>query len=614
MPGISEHDISSEYYESSDINIKSSKADKENSWRKEKPKQSILNSSNLQGRIKSTQKFNQMQIKSIKDIPKSSQKQSSNEFELIRKQYEKFKSHWANLKINEKKLVSDNSVLVQKVQSLSKENNELKHRLSKLINIKESKRNSGSPKRFGSWTAKLKKKWDKNNKRNFESKKHSHVVVSPRMKKVGSDHTLLPINWDINPKFGGRRETLDVNRSSQLLMFGGWEDKSTRNSELVNFIKSENESSHNCCKSPRNKITSISSRNNFVHNNSSGIWNNKFYRSNDDFIPKWDWNENWKISNDYSQYQDQSYNYQNENFRNSQLHSSLVPNCQYLEKELYNQVSNVVSSFFSKFEPQSNHLRQKSKSQIGFLTNADKSWTQGFNWYREQQMWNEKTSKRHWDFNSTERYSMNNWKSWIWDNLQKKINNESCMIISTPRDMMHSNISQIDKMKQHRDKLGSKNRKEFKHNNPVISSHLMGLNKLVRKKNNEVSPIQREETTWLLNSATSLFDTSQSNLQNYEQIVQTSRPGKEVNNNLLLTTEETKESGYNSNEVDVLTLSADDFSQDKTSNIQPNISDEDFKLCEEDIEMERVMKMNFYKFKSQNQNGIVGMCQKVKSK
>lgn len=50
-----------------------------------------------------------------------------------------------------------------------------------------------------------------------------------------------------------------------------------------------------------------------------------------------------------------------ENFRNSHINSNLISNCEKesLEKELYSQVSNVVSSFFSKLDPQTNHLRQK---------------------------------------------------------------------------------------------------------------------------------------------------------------------------------------------------------------------------------------------------------------
>lgn len=611
LPGISEHNDSSEFYDSSELNAKSTYADKENSCGKEKVMQGSSVTSNLQNRVKSTQKFNQMHIKSIKDIPKASQKCANNEPESIRKQFEKLKSQWANLKISEKKLIGDNTILVQKIQALVKENNELKHRLGKLIGIKEINGNPTSSKRVGSWTAKPKKK-SGNNKKNFESKKHSHVVVSPRMKKVGSDQALLPINCSINTKFG-RRETLDVNRSSQLLMFSGNNDKTTRNSELVNFLKNDNDNSHQYWnQSPRNKVPCLSSRNNLIQNNNgSGVCNNKIFKSNGDAIPQCQCNNSNKMQNDCSQYQDQSYNYGNDNYRSSYLNGNWTNNCQTLEKELYNQVSNVVSSFFSKFEPPNNHFRQKSRSQIGFWNNIEISLPQEANYFREQPMWNSNIHNNQKIIqNSTERYSTRNQNACAWENWQRiKAQEESWVMQSTPRELMLSATSEGNKIKNQDNKISSKARKEFRSNNPIISSHLMGLNKLVRRKNNEVSPIQRDETTWLLNSATSLFDTSQSNLQNQDQVVQTSRGGMDTRNNWLLTTEETKESGYNSGEVDMLTLSADEFSQDKTCNLQQE--DEWFNMWDEDIEMERVMKMNFYKFKSQNQNGIVGMWQKI---
>lgn len=74
-----------------------------------------------------------------------------------------------------------------------------------------------------------------------------------------------------------------------------------------------------------------------------------------------------------------------------------------------------------------------------------------------------------------------------------------------------------------------------------------------------------------------------------------------------------KESEYDSNDADLLSMSIDEISDEK-SNIQLTYSDEDVKAVDEEIEMERIMKMNFYKFKSQNQNGIIGMCQKIKNK
>ena len=44
-----------------------------------------------------------------------------------------------------------------------------------------------------------------------------------------------------------------------------------------------------------------------------------------------------------------------------------------------------------------------------------------------------------------------------------------------------------------------------------------------------------------------------------------------------------------------------------------NLQSEEF-THEENIEMQRIMKMNFYQFKSKEHNGIVGMCQDIKNR
>lgn len=70
-------------------------------------------------------------------------------------------------------------------------------------------------------------------------------------------------------------------------------------------------------------------------------------------------------------------------------------------------------------------------------------------------------------------------------------------------------------------------------------------------------------------------------------------------------TEETKEF-TSTKELDIMTLTEENPSDQGSSN-----TDEDDRV-DENIEMERVMKMNFYKFKAKDHKGIVGMCQKVK--
>lgn len=155
----------------------------------------------------------------------------------------------------------------------------------------------------------------------------------------------------------------------------------------------------------------------------------------------------------------------------------------------------------------------------------------------------------------------------------------------------------------------------YNSHNPVVSSHLMGLNNLMKRRNKEVSPIQREEMTCLMNSGTSLFDTSQSNqLTNRDLHMSKSRqPQHLMESSDYPKATETRESNDTSSK-DMLTLSVDEFSDEKNDIVLSNTSDDDLKQVDEEIEMKRILKMNFYQFKSHNQNGIVGMCQNVKEK
>jgi len=157
---------------------------------------------------------------------------------------------------------------------------------------------------------------------------------------------------------------------------------------------------------------------------------------------------------------------------------------------------------------------------------------------------------------------------------------------------------------------GSHSKREYSAN-AVVSPHLMGLKQFVKKRTKEVSPIQREENNFLLNSGTSLFDSSQSNQYGSRDLrvnQHDSNPMKIIEeSDVPQTTEETKE-------VNCIDLSDEICSEEKDdSNASSSNSEDECKPDDENVEMERVMKMNFYKFKSNNQNGIVGMCQKVKN-
>lgn len=181
--------------------------------------------------------------------------------------------------------------------------------------------------------------------------------------------------------------------------------------------------------------------------------------------------------------------------------------------------------------------------------------------------------------------------------------------------MMRSNGSHLNR----NNCTSVKNNLYTKHNynsqNPVVSSHLMGLNNLMKRRNKEVSPIQREDMTCLMNSGTSLFDTSQSNqLTNRDLHISKSRqPQHLIESSDYPKATETKESNDTSSK-DLLSLSVDEFSDEKNDIMLSNTSDDELKQVDEEIEMKRILKMNFYRFKSHNQNGIVGMCQNVKEK
>lgn len=118
-----------------------------------------------------------------------------------------------------------------------------------------------------------------------------------------------------------------------------------------------------------------------------------------------------------------------------------------------------------------------------------------------------------------------------------------------------------------------------------------------------------------MNSKTSLFDTSSNQF--------TTRENRNFKNDIMEETdryqhssEETKDVVYTTDDMDapLVSLSIDEFSESKNYIPTGSASDDEAKPEDENIEMERVMKMNFYKFKSKNQNGIVGMCQKIKKR
>lgn len=305
---------------------------------------------------------------------KNNSKGLAEELEKLNKKYEKVKGQNANLKINEKKLLNDNNALAAKVQTLNKENNELKHRLNKLLNISNAQSNSRSQnKRLGSNAPRAVKRCAKKQGGIF-GKKYSQACASPRIKKVGSDRCLLPLNCNPKTNKFGRRETLDVNKSGPLLLYGLNEDSNTRNSDLINLATSEDERSIHFGISPKNKIFCKPSRNEFEEirdsQNRSLEYNRLVNGRNKPCNCRQSSRENNSCIHDHNAVQaSQRFN---PDYRYSNINNVMVEGGrESIEKELYHQVSNVVSSFFNKIDHQPNHCRQKSKSDLGFVRSVD---------------------------------------------------------------------------------------------------------------------------------------------------------------------------------------------------------------------------------------------------
>mmetsp|Transcript_29025 Transcript_29025/g.25667 ORF Transcript_29025/g.25667 Transcript_29025/m.25667 type:complete len:126 (+) Transcript_29025:475-852(+) len=115
-----------------------------------------------------------------------------------------------------------------------------------------------------------------------------------------------------------------------------------------------------------------------------------------------------------------------------------------------------------------------------------------------------------------------------------------------------------------------------------------------------------------MNSRTSLFDSSQSQQltyrNNYQGDTQHNILEVEENSNYPNAVGEMKE-----NSKEMITLTMDEGSIEKPSIESILTEEQEDQLLDENIEMERIAKMNFYAFKSPNQKGIVGMCQDIKT-
>lgn len=257
---------------------------------------------------------------------------------------------------------TDHVLLTHKVTNLNKENNELKHRLNKLVKADKTLFSSKSKNRLGSHMARGIKKIK--NKRALGQRKHSHQIISPKIKKVLSNRMISDQQWNIA---FGRRETFDVNNSGRLLNLGHQDESNHRNSEMMNIMTSDEESSANYLRKTKNPSGIHSSKNQFMR---SGGSNRSYIECNNTISQlkantcHWnDFNKNFKIMGNHQ-------NIPNSKRINQDMGNSHIWNCdtgrQSMENELMNHVSNAVSSFLSMHDEKGTHCRKKSKSDLGF--------------------------------------------------------------------------------------------------------------------------------------------------------------------------------------------------------------------------------------------------------
>jgi hypothetical protein len=292
---------------------------------------------------------------------------------------------------------------------------------------------------------------------------------------------------------------------------------------------------------------------------------------------------------------------------------------QSIEKELYNQVTNVVSSFLFKYDTKNNHQRQNSKSDLGFVKPNNRSQLDSCARYENTcedssccpHSNNENMHNVLKEYNGCQMYQPQCYSS-----CQVQQNSFHKNYISDQNTLEETDIytsMQNDRVRQQsnsskrgyrineRDGINGRDvrdgSKSCSTGGHQVSSHLMGLNKLVKRIG---SPVHREDINYLMNSGNSMFDTSQPTYL-------TARENRKLYDSKIMEEESSLRNSedYKENCKELATLSCDELFDTKSQ----NDSEEDDQHIDENIEMERIAKMNFYTFKSYNQKGIVGMCQ-----
>ena len=373
-----------------------------------------LSTSTTHSKIKNSQRSNYSSIQSMKKNFKSPSKISNEEYEKLKRKWDKQKVYIANQKINEKKIKNDYILLTHKVKSLNKDNNELKHRLNKLLKAEPKLFTSKSKNRLGSHMARGINKIT--NEKAFAKRKQSHAIKSPRIKKVLSDRNITSNRWNIA---FGRRETLDINKSGSLLNLGHQDDTSHQNSEMLNIITSDDENSVSYLKKSNHCLGLNSSRNKFIGGTGSNTtqikWNNTISQLRESIC---NWNDSCQDFNIMGNNQNiTKSNRINQESKNSHL-CNWDNGRQSMENELMNHVSNAVSSFLSMRDEQNNHWRRKSKSDLGFINPWNYGNLEEWNEYNESSAYNHRNQR----LNKNILKEYNGWR-----NLKERCNSNSCL-------------------------------------------------------------------------------------------------------------------------------------------------------------------------------------------
>ncbi|CAI2383141.1 unnamed protein product [Moneuplotes crassus] len=578
---------------------------KENQRTKDRMTSLEMSGSTTHSKAKDSNRGN-FPIKNLKNASKLSAKVDFEEYEKLRRRYEKQKGYIANLKTNVKKYNKDKILLCKKIQSLNLQINSLKHRLNKLVKVDQKVASSKLKHKQASLAARETQNKLEMKNRCLGSRKQSQACQSPKMKKVFSDRNL--VGAKVGKTFG-RRETLDVNKSGSLLSLGLYEEQANRGFGNNAVVISDEDIRSDYVPNIEANLGPSSTRNKYSKYGNTHRQKGKKMLANGKKCKCADMCQDSQVLR--SNYNTTTSQRSQQEFSNSNLcHCGSMR--QSMENELMNHVSNAVSSFLSMHEVKGRHARGESKSDIGFTNPED---------YGQLECSNEYDN----DYNDNHHHIKD---LHVTSNMLKDYNGcskpcdrgSSChkarkRVCFQTND--HKDQYSIDQNLHHNDlksEIFSENmirknsskckspealvQRSYSNRGPLVSSHLTGLNKLLKRK---VSPIQRDESNQLMTSGHSLFEFCEGKkARNHKR-----REAYEEDSQVLQPYETLRDATG-----EKITLTVDE----QTMEYQPESStiSEDDQQMDENIEMERIAKMNFYAFKSNEKEGIVAMPQEIK--